>query len=511
MACQTSTLRLPCKQHQDYSAEDLPCQYDHKEPRRGEREPQEMTAVPGGGALDFYCRLRQWLRALRSPEQLREATLGFLARIGRFRKRIVTIWRSSRTDLGRERLRLGLYNRIPRTTRNLASLYRRTLIRQARFVAVVGSFGKTTTTRAILAALGIKDARYIGWNAKNGPSAAILGIRPHARHAALEIGISDKGQMEAYAQLLRPDIAVVTCIGSEHLSSLGTLETTRAEKAKMVSAIPTSGLVVLNGDDANVLWMRGLTSARVITFGFGESNQVRATHVIENELKGVRFTLQLGNTAHEIRTQLIGRHMIYPILAAVAIAHSEGCDLERAIVALEHLEPTHNRLQPIRLERSGAWLLLDAFKGALETIEVALDALSRLSARRKIVVLGDVEEPPGSQGPIYKALGKRVAEVADCVVYVGGKTNFNRLKAGLSLGQFPRDTLTHTRTDPHAIAQALDKIGLRQGDLVLIKGRSTQHLERVALILAGDTAACAARACARRHDCTTCPLLQRPI
>jgi UDP-N-acetylmuramoyl-tripeptide--D-alanyl-D-alanine ligase len=469
-----------------------------------------MSKAAGGVALGFHGRLRQWLKALRPPEQCRVATLGLLLRLGRFRKRLVTICRSSRTHLGRERLRLGLYNLTPKTTRYLASFYRRTLIRQVRLIAVVGSFGKTTTTRAMLTALGIKDARYVGWNAKNGPPAAILRIRTHAQHAVLEIGVSNKGQMEDYAQLLRPDVAVVTCIGSEHLSSLGSLETTRAEKAKMVSAIPASGLVVLNGDDANVLWMRDLTSARVITYGFGESNQVRATNLVEDTLSGIRFELHLDGDVCSVRTRLIGRHMVYPILAAVAVAHSEGCDLQRAIPALEQLEPTHNRLQPIRLA-NGAWLLLDAFKGALETIEVALNALSGLSARRKIVVLGDVEEPPGSQGPIYKALGKRVAEVADCVVYVGGKTNLNRLKAGLSLGQFPHDALTNTRTDPHAIAQALDKIGLRQGDVVLIKGRSTQHLERVALILAGQSVACAARSCARRHDCETCPSLQRPI
>jgi UDP-N-acetylmuramoyl-tripeptide--D-alanyl-D-alanine ligase len=56
--------------------------------------------------------------------------------------------------------------------------------------------------------------------------------------------------------LLRPNLTVVTSIGSEHHGSLGSLEVTRAEKVRMIAAMPASGITVLNGDDPNVLWMR---------------------------------------------------------------------------------------------------------------------------------------------------------------------------------------------------------------------------------------------------------------
>ena len=455
-------------------------------------------------------RFRWRLRITRWSESLQVATLGFVTRAQRFHRHIVLVWRSFRTSSGRDRLRNSLYRRVPRLTQHLAGLHRRTLARKAHLVAVVGSFGKTTATRAIKAALGIDDTRLLFGNTRTGLSASLLRIRPFARHAVLEVGIDRKGMMESYAQHLRPDIAVVTCIGSEHMTSLGSLETTRAEKAKMVAAIPSSGLVVLNGDDANVLWMRDQSRARVVTYGFGELNDVRATDVVDDDLSGVRFNLQIDGQTYAIRTRLIGRHMIYPILAAMTVAYEEGVDLSQCIASLERLAPTHNRLQPIQLPDSGAWILMDAYKSALETIDAALDTMSRLSASRKIVVLGDVEEPPGSQGPIYKALGSRLAEVADYVIFVGGKTNFSRLKVGTIQGGLSRDAMTNTRTDPHEIAQALNKIGLSQGDLVLIKGRSTQHLERVVLILTSHDVACNARFCARRHDCETCPLLQHP-
>jgi len=453
--------------------------------------------------MRIHGRPRRCFEFLRHPEELRGYAL---LRVRHIRHRCAIISRFLRTTSGRRRLRAHVYGRIPGVVRCVASLYRRTLAKRVRVVAVVGSFGKTTTTRALSAVLGLEASRDPSWNSGTGQAEDLLHAGRRARHAVIEVGIKKKGQMEGHAHTLRPDIAVVTCIGSEHLRSLGTLESTRTEKAKMVSAVPPSGLVVLNGDDPNVLWMRELSRARVVTYGFDEFNQVRATDVVEDDLSGVRFSLHLDGDVQFISTKLVGRHMIYPILAAIAVAQSEGCNLQETITAIEELTPTKNRLQPIQLA-SGAWLLLDAFKAALETIEVGLETLSNLSAERKIAVLGDVEEPPGSQGPIYKALGKHLAKVSDRVIFVGGKKAFNSLRAGATAEGLPLDALTHARTDPRAIAATL-KTELRPGDLVLIKGRSNQHLERIALILSGQTVLCQARFCSRVQVCDICPLLQ---
>lgn len=413
--------------------------------------------------------------------------------------------RSLRTAAGRKRLGYGLCARVSGFVWRVAIAYRRTLIRHVRLVVVVGSFGKTTTTRTTAVALGRRDPGHGRGNSASAVAAHLLQLRPSMRHAVIEVGIDDKGQMERLARRLRPDIAIVTCVGSEHLSSFGTLETTRSEKAKMVSAVPASGLVLLNGDDPNVMWMRTVAQAPVITYGFNEVNDVRATDVEDEDITGIRFRVHAGGDTYDIHTRLLGRHMVYPCLAAVAAAYAEGIETQCAIAALEKLEPTHNRLQPIQLA-NGVQIVLDAYKGALETIQAALETVSRLPTRRRIVVIGDVEEPPGSQGPIYKALGRRLAEVADVVVFIGGKTNFNRLKSGMISGGLPRESLHNLRNSSQAIADFLAS-ELRPDDLVLIKGRTTQHLERIVLILSGRSVSCSAEVCSRRHDCTTCVLL----
>ena len=303
-----------------------------------------------------------------------------------------------RTPIGRKQLLSRVYYYGWPLLSQVASLYRRTLARKTRIVTVVGSFGKTTTARAVVAALGGQSPPDIQQNAWSFVAHRLLHIRPHQRHAVIEVGIDGRGQMKAYGRMMRPDITIVTSIGSEHNRSLGTLKATRAEKSEMVRSLPQSGTAVLNGDDPNVRWMKKRTRAQVITFGFNEMNDMRASDVILDWPHGTRFKLHVDAQTHNLRIRLIGRHMVYPILAAVAVALSEGFRLEQILPALEALPPTPGRLQPMRLA-SGAYVLRDDYKSTLETIEAALDVFSQIPAHRRIVVLGEVSEPPGSQAP----------------------------------------------------------------------------------------------------------------
>jgi UDP-N-acetylmuramoyl-tripeptide--D-alanyl-D-alanine ligase len=407
---------------------------------------------------------------------------------------------------GRKRLLLGALSHTWPIFFPIAHAYRRTMIRRTRIVAVVGSFGKTTTTRAVSAALGLpRDPK--GWNSGAFLAAKLLRIRAGARYGALEVGISRKGTMARYARLLRPDIAVVTSIGSEHHESLGTLEGTREEKSVLVRALPPAGLAVLNGDDPNVLWMRGATNARVITFGFGSACDVGASSVSIDIREGTRFQLHAGGRTREVVVRLLGRPMVYPILAAIAVSLGEGLSLDEVLPRLERLAPTPERLQVMRMDE-GAFLIVDTFKSTLETIHASLDTLAEIDADRKIVVLGDIEEPKGSQGPLYKDLGARISRVATRVVFVGGRKAFESLARGTRGAGMPKEGVVYAGRGPRRAAE-LVREDLRAGDVVLIKGRSTQHLERVALHLVGRPVPCDVEACGWKPGCAECSAARR--
>ncbi len=411
-----------------------------------------------------------------------------------------------KTPLGRSELIHGIWHRSWPVLSRLAVLYRTTIVRNTRVVAVVGSFGKSTTARAIAAALGVYTHPRFQFNAFSSVARAVLRIRPHDRHAVIEVGINGPGQMEVYARLVKPDITVVTSIGSEHNRSLGTLEATRTEKSKMVRALKPSGTAVLNGDDPNVLWMKNQTVGKVITFGIDRTNDIWASDINLDWPNGTRFKLHALEETRDLRIRLIGRHMVYPILASVAVSLAWGFTLDQVIPALEALDPTPGRMQPVLLP-NGAFILRDDYKSHLETIEIGLDILAEIPARRRIVLLGDIEEPPGKKYPLYQLIGERIAKVASRAIFVGGHS-CRKYATGAKHGGMPQESISYIGENTLKAAELLrQEIG--PGDVVLIKGRGTQRLDRVALSLMGKTVRCRINYCNVKGRCEHCPMLER--
>jgi UDP-N-acetylmuramyl pentapeptide synthase len=329
-------------------------------------------------------------------------------------------------------------------------------------------------------------------------------MRPGKQNVVMEMGIDGPGQMRTMAQVVRPDVAVVTSIGTEHHRSLGTLETTRDEKAELVRVLSPAGHAVLNGDDPNVRWMAGETQAQVTLYGFDTENEIRARELELDWPRGMRFRLETPQESRTVNVRLIGRYMIYPILAAVAVARAEGIPLDKCLELMEDLPPTRDRMEARRLE-NGAILLCDYFKSSHETVVAALEVFGEIPAKRRLVVMGEVSEPPGSQGPIYRDIGERIARVASQAIFVG--RNFQRYKAGATRGGMAADAVVDAGTNVLQAAEALpDDLG--EGDVVLIKGRDTQRLDRVACALEGRQVGCQITFC-QLHGfrCHRCPML----
>jgi UDP-N-acetylmuramyl pentapeptide synthase len=411
----------------------------------------------------------------------------------------------SLTPVGRKQLRDGVLYRLWPVLSRLARLYRRSLARDTRVIAIVGTFGKSTTTRAACAVLGVPPPKSILANAWSSIALAVLRIERSQRCAVIEVGISAPGEMEQYSHIVRPNVTVVTSVGTEHITEMGSLETTRAEKAWMVRALAETGAAILNGDDANVMWMKGQTRARVITFGFGAGCDVRAEDARLDWPHGMRFRLSAFGQLREARVRLVGRHMIYPALAAIAVSGVEGLPLDESLLRLETLPPTPGRMDPVSLP-NGATLLRDDYKSAQETIDRALDVLGEIPARRRMMLLGNVSEPQGPEESVQQALGGRVAAIASHMIIVGD--GLQHYGSGARRAGMRSDAVIDGGGTPQQTAEVLARL-LQLGDVVLVKGRRNQRLDRVRMIVQGRRVKCDIPFCdIRTIDCEDCPMLE---
>jgi len=411
-----------------------------------------------------------------------------------------------RTPFGRMELWKECLGRSWSILREVTGWYRRLVFRRTCVIVITGSYGKTTTQRAITVALGMEPDRVEKASFQSGVAKALLLTPPWRHFAAFEVGIFAPGQMIEYARMMQPDIVVVNSIGTEHHRAFKTLENTRDEKAQLLTGLAPHGTAILNGDNPNVLWMKRMTARRVITYGFNEGNELRASDWQMIWPEGSRFQVHLNGMSYSVRTRLHGRHMAYPVLAALAVVHATNQDMNAAVTAMERLTPARGRMQVVELP-NGPRIIQDDYKSPLETIETALDFLRSIPAARRLVVLGNITDPPNPQRQVYRRIGHRFAQFADFAFLLGSQDR--SYASGAAAAGMPRERIIRFHNDLRQAIEVLRNT-LQDGDVLVVKGRLEDHLERITIALSGQKIGCWRTECrSRAYRCNNCPMLEK--
>jgi UDP-N-acetylmuramoyl-tripeptide--D-alanyl-D-alanine ligase len=396
----------------------------------------------------------------------------------------------------------------------LGAIYASAMVRRAvlakhqQVVMVVGSYGKTTTTRAARVALGLSIDRWSESNPNTLGEVAWSMLREKAwrRHTVVEAGIAAPGQMARYARILRPHTTIVGWIGHEHLRAFGDLPTLRNEKADAVRCLPANGTAILNADDPNVRWMASQTSARIVWYGTTPDCDVWADNIELDWPHGMRFQLRTPRDCREMRTRLFGRRSVHSILAATAVALQAGLPLPEVTTRLSNLRPTRCRLQLMPLPNN-AVVIRDEYKATPDTVFEALRLLSEIPTARRLVVIGELDNLPSVPvEPHYEQVGAAIGAVADLVLVVGPA--LSKYLPGLRSSGLPDACIMEADNVHQAIAVLRREV--QGGDAILLKGQENDRLSRIALALAGSQVRCTRSTCTMYLQvCDECPLLNR--
>jgi UDP-N-acetylmuramoyl-tripeptide--D-alanyl-D-alanine ligase len=347
-------------------------------------------------------------------------------------------------------------------------------------IAVAGSNGKTSTKHLIDSALCGKLRGSISpksFNNDIGVPLSIFPADPMQDYLVLELGTNNPGEIAALTEIARPDIAVITNVGAEHLEGLGDLMGVRQEEASVIKGLAPDGMLVVNGDDRDLVEAVHHCAGQRVTFGFGEHNDLFASHVHCDE-RGVHF--RLNKSRREVFVPLLGRHTACNALAAIAVARKMGLREDEII---RNLSQAHGPEMRLQLRTAGPFTVLnDAYNANPGSMKAALETVSALpAAGRRVAVLGDMLELGAAAERYHREIGEFAAGCGlDLVLCVGpgGATIAESLVAGgqppTSVGRY-RDSATLAARIRHR---------LQDGDLVLLKASRGVRLEAVATAIA---------------------------
>ena len=351
-------------------------------------------------------------------------------------------------------------------------------------IGITGSVGKTSTKEVVAAVLGgrLRTYRSPGnLNNEIGLPLSLLDVGPDIDVAVLEMGGAyAHGELTLLCDIARPRIGIVTNVYPVHLERMGTIEAIAETKSELVAALPEDGIAILNGDDPRVRAMAEKAAARVMTFGLGEDNDVRADSVISDGLQGTRFRLFIGGDEFRIRVPLIGGHAVQLALAGFAAGHGLGLHISDMLPGFD-TQDVQVRLLIMR-GPNGSQIIDDTYNASPPSVLSALGLLEELHAPRSIAVLGDMRELGELEEEEHRIVGRRAGTVADVVVTFGEAA---RLIAEEARDLTRADT-GRAGTEVHSFAESerADLIAwlqqeLREGDAVLIKGSRGLKMEEI--------------------------------
>jgi UDP-N-acetylmuramoyl-tripeptide--D-alanyl-D-alanine ligase len=363
-------------------------------------------------------------------------------------------------------------------------------------VAVTGSVGKTTTkemTAAVLSAgksVFKKDGNY---NSTIGLPLSFMEIDPAADCAVLEMGMSLRGEIAAMTEAVRPNIALITNVGSSHLEYLGTRENIARAKLEIARGLSEDGILLINGDEPLLarlgqdfgedlpLIPHGVRVLRVSLAG-AENADYRACRISSRD-GGMVFDLDTPfGMWRELYIPAVGEHLVWAGVFAAAVGQIMGLTEGQVKAGLSAYRPADMR-QNIR-KIGGVTVMEDCYNAAPESMKAALSALILVAAStphsRRIAVLGDMKELGADTVKLHRAVGAFAAEKGVDLLITVGELGAEIAKGAEDAGMSPDSIRITGGADTYA--ETADHVNalLREGDHILFKASRSMALETIA-------------------------------
>lgn len=342
-------------------------------------------------------------------------------------------------------------------------------------IAVTGSAGKTTTKELISTLLSHytplgKEVHKSQANHNNdiGVAQTLLAIAPEQHDFVVtEMGMRGKGEIARLAQVARPNISVITNIGTAHIGRLGSQAAIAAAKCELLQNMSPDGVAILNAEDellrqtASAVWQ-----GHTLTFGIGMGD-------IHGELLGSTLLAKSATQSVKLHLPLAGRHNTLNLLAALAVLQALSLDWQVLNSDIGDLSLPAGRAQVHHLAKD-VMVLDETYNASPEAVMAALHLLSETPAQRRWAILGTMKELGDRSEQLHAQVGETVRKLGiDCLlVLADGEAEAILVGAGKSL------SLAKGCANYDELTQTLLRL-VQPGDRILFKASRSVGMERV--------------------------------
>ncbi|MDR0376439.1 MAG: UDP-N-acetylmuramoyl-tripeptide--D-alanyl-D-alanine ligase [Spirochaetaceae bacterium] len=340
-------------------------------------------------------------------------------------------------------------------------------------IGCTGSAGKSTTKEIAAAMIGREKPVVMNrgnLNSETGLPLSVFEVRAHHEVGIFEMGMNKPGEIAGLTRVLKPQIALITMIGTAHIGSFGSREAILDEKTQIFSCFSGTETALIFEDDDFREDMAARVRGRVVFYGpktLGELQKVE-----DFGLEGTEITWE----GISVRFGLPGRYNLRNAMAAAAAARAVPVSSQAIRDGLASVKPLFGRSEIIR---GPVTVIRDCYNASPESMAEAIGFCDGLEwPGRRVYVIGSMLELGAASVAAHARIGRLLAaSKADMVFFFGSETaaaaealSSAEVRVGRKIPAFHADTMSE-------LSRAV-KACLRPGDLVLLKGSRGCALEQ---------------------------------
>lgn len=342
------------------------------------------------------------------------------------------------------------------------------------FIGITGSVGKTTTKDMVASVLAQKyDVLWTQGNYNNdiGVPLTLFRLEDHHQIAVIEMGMNHFGEIHALAEVVRPQLGLISNVGVAHIEYLGSREGILKAKCEMFDFMPQDGVAVLNADNDMLTTLDGKLPQKLHWFGVDNRKDVYAENL---ELLGMEKTKCSVHTpigSFDVVVPMPGEHMVLNALSAVAVGLEMGLSLEEMKAGIENFVPTKNRMNVMKLD-NGITVLNDVYNANPVSMKASLDILANADGR-KVAILGFMGELGDYAAQMHEEVGAYAAEKGTELLFCIGK-----FSEYIEQGAKNKGIKEIHRYDSQEDFWNHGLVLLEKGDSILVKASRSMALEK---------------------------------
>ena len=288
-------------------------------------------------------------------------------------------------------------------------------------VQITGSVGKTST-RDIVANVVREKYKTLqtegNFNNAIGLPTTILKLKDHEA-LVVESGMNHLGEIRYLGKIAKPNIAVITNVGTAHIGLLGSRENILKAKLEILENLAPDGYIVINNDnDMLNKWAKEDTKYKKYTIGIEEESDVMAYNIEIKEAYST-YNVKIENKEYKVLVPVSGKHFVYNSLCAIAVGNLLKIEPEKIIDGIKNFKLTKNRMELDKI-KNNVTVINDAYNASYDSMKAAIEYLKEIPGNRKIAVLGDMFELGDFAEDIHRKVGIEVARNnLDILITVG--------------------------------------------------------------------------------------------